>query len=64
MNPKFKKIVMAQDKKEDKELTFVVTKEEADIIANALSKQPLELVINVWGKIQNQAAEQLKEDKK
>lgn len=61
MNPKFKKIIMAQDKKEVNELTFVVTKEEADIIANALAKMPLEIVINVWGKIQSQAAEQLKE---
>lgn len=41
------------------EITFKVTKQEADIIANAVGNLPLNEVIGLWTKLQQQAMEQL-----
>jgi hypothetical protein len=40
MNPKFKKIVMSQNKKIVTELEFKFSKEESQVILNALLKEP------------------------
>ena len=42
------------------DLTFTVTRQEADLILASLGKQPAEAVMGVIIKLQQQAAEQLK----
>lgn len=41
------------------ELTFKLTQEEAQLILNAIAKEPLGQVIDVFNKIQLQASEQI-----
>lgn len=41
------------------ELTFKLTEQEAQIVLNAIAKEPLGQVIEVFNKIQVQASEQM-----
>jgi ribosome-associated toxin RatA of RatAB toxin-antitoxin module len=49
--------------KEQKELEFKIDLDEANVMLNALSKQPFEQVAKLINKLQEQAQEQLKEVK-
>ena len=44
------------------EFTFILTENEAQIVLNALVKEPYGLVIDVINKIQEQAIEQRKKE--
>lgn len=46
------------------EFTFKLTEQEAQIMLNALTKEPYGLVVNVINKIQQQATEQRQEKEK
>lgn len=42
-------------------LTFELTEQEEQVVLNAIAKEPLGHVIDIFNKIQEQAFEQLKE---
>lgn len=48
--------------KEQKELTFTLSVEDANVILNALAKQPFEVVAPIIATLREQAAPQLKGD--
>lgn len=41
------------------ELKFTLTKDESQLVINALLKEPMGVVMNVFAKIQDQAAKQM-----
>lgn len=46
------------------ELTFKLTEQEAQVVLNAIAKEPLGEVIEVFNKIQMQASEQMQQEEK
>ena len=44
------------------ELTFNLTEQEAQIVLNAIAKEPLGQVIELFNKIQEQASEQMQRE--
>lgn len=45
------------------EFTFKLTEQETQLVLNAIAKEPLNQVIDVFNKIQSQASEQLEQAK-